>query len=190
MNKWLLLLPLVLLLACGDKKEEQETADNSAFLPVASILRGQIKDVDTSLYNIMKIETKNNVPETTHIRRDEFKKYAADFLALPDLTQKKWKGDYEEANYFDASLESFIHSYTARDEDLETRKQEVLTTQTPDGELHIKTIMADTFKEEKGETIRKNMIWHLDKRFQVITTRQKKNGTEEVEKLQVIWNWL
>lgn len=182
-------IPVFLLLACGDKKDEG-TVDNSAFLPVASILRGQIKDVDTSLYNIMKIETKNDVPETTYIKREDFKKYAADFLALPDLTQKKWKGDYDEANFYDATLESFIHSYTAKDEDLETRKQEVLTNQSPDGQLHIKTIMAETYEEEKGVTIRKNMIWHVDRRFQILTTRQKKNGPEEVEKLQVIWNWL
>lgn len=189
MKKWLIFIPVFLLLACGEDKEEENAADNSAFLPVASILRGQIKDVDTSLYNIMKIETKEK-PETTFIKREEFKKYAADFLSLPDLTQKKWKGDYEEANFYDESLESFIHSYTATDEDLETRKQEVLTTQSPDGQLHIKTIMAETYEEEKGTAVRKNLIWHVDRRFQVITTRQKKNGTEEVEKLQVIWNWL
>lgn len=188
MNKCILLIPIFILIACGDKKEKEETADNTSFLPVSSILRGQVKNVDTSLYSIIKIVTKNNVPETTYIKREEFAKYAADFLSLPDITQEKWKGDYDEVNFFDATLQSYIHSYTAKEEDLEIRKQDILTDQTPEGELQIRTIMAETFKEQKGESIRKNLLWHMDKRFQVITTRHKKNGEEVVEKIQVIWN--
>lgn len=180
-----LLLALIFLAGCKDKKEEGP--DNSAFIPVTSIIQSQVKDVDTSLYSIIKVETVNNQAETTFIKREDFRKYAADFLALPDLRDKKWKGDYDETNFYDDALESIILSYTAKDEDLETRKQELLVDPNPEGNSKVNTIIAETISDKKGEHIKKNMIWHIDQRFQVITTRVKKNGEEEVKKLQVIW---
>jgi hypothetical protein len=189
MNKWLLLF-LVFLAACSNKKKDEEEADNSKFLPVPAILKAQIRDVDTSLYSIIRIHTVDNNPaETSYIKREEFKTYAKDFLDLPDLTQKKWKGDYTETNFYDEALQSGILTYTAKEEDLETRKQELLTEPTPNGDLKVRTIIAETLKEKNGAVIRKNMIWHLDKRFQVITTTEKNNEPEKVEKLQVVWNY-
>ena len=32
------------------------------------------------------------------------------------------------------------------------------------------------------------MLWQVDKRFQVVTIRQKDNGPEQIETLEVIWN--
>jgi hypothetical protein len=42
---------------------------------------------------------------------------------------------------------------------------------------------------ENGDAvIRKNMLWQIDRRFQVVTITQNNDGTEKIEKLQVIWN--
>jgi hypothetical protein len=188
MNKWTLILTLFILAACTNK--EKEGPDNTAFIPVSGIIRAQIRDVDTSLYSIIKIETVNEKADTSYIKREEFKNYAKDFLSLPDLNQKKFRGDYVENNFYDESLQSIVLSYTATDPDLETTKEELLVDPNPEGtDTKVKTIIAETSSEEKDVNIRKNMIWHVDRRFQVITTRHHKDGKEEVKKLQVIWNF-
>jgi hypothetical protein len=43
-------LALLLFSNCGDKEDK-----TSAFLPVDSIIKGEIKDIDTSLYSIIKV---------------------------------------------------------------------------------------------------------------------------------------
>ncbi len=130
----------------------------------------------------------NNVPETTHVKREDFRRHAADFLSLPDLTQKKWKGDYKEDNFYDATLESVILTYTALDEDLETRKQELIVEPSLEEDSKVRTIIAEKISEEKGVMVRKYLLWQIDRRFQVVTTREEKNGKQHVEKVQVIWN--
>ena len=89
MKKWILIAPLVLLFSC--KSEEKEEGRDSGFFPVLTFLKSQVAQVDTSVYSIIKITTVGNQSDTTYIKREDFRKEAADFLSIPDITQKKVK---------------------------------------------------------------------------------------------------
>ncbi len=76
----------VCLYSCGGEKKP-----DSKFFPALSFIKSQVAHVDTSLYRIIKIEKTDSVPDTTFIQRQEFRRYANDFLTIPDITIKKNK---------------------------------------------------------------------------------------------------
>jgi hypothetical protein len=111
MNKLLTcLICLLCLTACKNKKKRDNS--EAQFFPVLSFLKGQAKDIDTSLYRIVKVETVDTTSTTTYIKREEFKNYAKDFLELPDISSDKWKDGYEETKMFDEVLNNVILTYT------------------------------------------------------------------------------
>lgn len=177
-------LALPLLFSCKNGKEE-EAKD---FFPVLSYLKSQVAHVDTSLFRIVKITTVGDRSDTAYIRREDFKKEAADFLSIPDITQKRLSSDYQETELYDESLGSVILSYMPTEEDAEIRRQEVVIEPNQAEGDKVKSIFIDRLIEEGKTTVRKNMLWQVDQRFRVVTITQNEDGTEKIEKLQVVWN--
>ena len=186
MNKWILIPLILLLFSCKTKKKEEDVT--AQFFPVLSFLKSQVAHVDTSLYRIIKITTVGSTTDTVYIPRENFKKEAKDFLAIPDITSEDLKEDYKETELYDESMQSVILSYLPTDEDAEIRRQEVIIQPSPQEGDKVKTIFIDRQMEEGKNSIRKNMLWQVDKRFQVTTITLARDGKEKVEKLQVIWN--
>ncbi len=188
MNKAALLFFIVAFCtACKQKKKPESDVDNTQFFPVVSYLQSQVKDVDTSLYFITKIETANNRSDTLVISREDFRKYAKDFLELPDITDKKWKGDYTEITQYDSSMGRALFFYTAVDEDAELKRQDVTIMPTFGGNDEVKTIYVHLIKDGKDSTVEKKMFWEVDKHFSIVTIVQKENAPEQIKKLQVHW---
>ena len=186
MKKWILIAPLVLLFSC--KSEEKEEGRDSGFFPVLTYLKSQVAQVDTSVYSIIKITTVGNQSDTTYIKREDFRKEAADFLSIPDITQKKLKKDYKETELYDESLQSVILSYMPTEDDAEIRRQEVIIEPQQAETDQVKSIFIDRVMEQGKATVRKNMLWQVDNRFQVITRTKSGKEPEQIEKIQVIWN--
>ena len=186
MKKWILIAPLVLLFSC--KSEEKEEGRDSGFFPVLTYLKSQVAQVDTSVYSIIKITTVGNQSDTTYIKREDFRKEAADFLSIPDITQKKLKKDYKETELYDESLQSVILSYMPTEDDAEIRRQEVIIEPHQAETDQVKSIFIDRVMEQGKAIVRKNMLWQVDRRFQVVTITQNSDGSEQIEKRQVIWN--
>jgi len=186
MNKWIIGLALFMLCSC--KNEEQTAEDESSFFPIKSYIQSQVAHIDTSIYNIRKITTINNQSDTTFIKREEFRALAKDFLDIPDISQRKWRDDYNETKIFDETLNSAILTYTPKDlEDAEIRRQEVIIhPDAAEGE-QVKTIFIEQSIEKGTSTIQKKMLWQVDKWFRIVTITQKLNEPEKVETLQVIW---
>jgi hypothetical protein len=185
MNKWILVSLSLLLFACNN--EEENANEGSDFFPVISFLKSQVAHVDTSLYRIIKITTVGDRSDTTYIRREDFRKEASDFLSIPDITKKRLRKDYKETEMYDESLGAVILSYMPTEEDAEIRRQEVVIKPNPEGDK-VTSIFIDQLTEKGKATVRKNMLWMVDRRFQVVTIGQNPDGTEKIEKLQVVWN--
>lgn len=186
MNKWILISPLVLLFSC--KSEQKEEGQDSGFFPVLSYLKSQVAHVDTSLYRIVKITTVGDQSDTAYIKREDFRKEAADFLSIPDITQKKLKKEYKETELYDESLQSVILSYMPTEDDAEIRRQEVIIQPQQAENDQVKSIFIDRVMEQGKATVRKSMLWQVDHRFQVVTITQNSDGSEKIEKRRVIWN--
>ncbi len=98
MKKYLLLFTIsVFLIAACDQKSEDTQED---FLPALPFIQNDIADVDTSLYPIIKItRTGTAVADTTFVKREEFRGLAAEFLQIPDLSQKEYKKRFTEEKF-------------------------------------------------------------------------------------------
>lgn len=188
MNKWLFgFLLLALCASCKSKKKKETDADNAKFFPVLSFLQSQVKEMDTSLYTITKIETINGKTDTTFIPREEFRKYAKDFLEIPDITEKKWKGDYNEATDYDTTIGRAVFIYSATDPELELQQQHVTILPTFGGNDEVKTIFLHKIINDDDSTVEKKMYWEVKNYFIITTIVQKEDNPEQVRKLQVYW---
>jgi hypothetical protein len=176
-----------LLIAACRQKEKNENA--TEFFPVSSFLKGQVKSVDSSLYRIMKIETRNGRTDTTYIPRQDFSKLAGEFTSLPDIGSDKYYDDYTETQMYDEALESFILTYTTKEEDNEIQRADVMLGRAnEEGTNDVKTVILRTL-ENKGKTsIEKNMVWYVDRKFTIITKTFTKDQPEKINKLEVVWN--
>ena len=184
MKKWIFFALVIGLFACKSKKDKEPEAGS---FPVLSFIQSQVKKVDTSLYSIIKITTVDGRSDTSYIRREDFRKEAADFLSLPDISEKGLKKKYSESQTYDQLLEKAVLLYTAKDPDLEVQREQVLI-QPGNGEPDIvKTLIIDQTIEKADSTVQKNLIWEVDSHFQVAISIQKPNLPERRELIKVIW---
>lgn len=186
MNKWIICIIIATsIVACKGKKKEEKKGQ---IFPVLSYLLAQVKNVDTSLYRIIKIETADSVSDTSFIRREEFRSYAKDFLDIPDISSAKHRDDYDESNNYDDLLDKALLTYTSRNSDNEIFRETVILDRDASGNSLVNTIIIDKQLKNKDSTVIKNMLWEANKRFQVITKTEVPNQPEKVRILQVVWN--
>jgi len=186
MSKWLLLTFLPIVFSCHSESSKEE-GETEPYFPIKSYLQSQIAHVDTSLYTIQLIESQNNRSDTTIIPREEFREQAKDFLEIPDITQSKWKDDFEEKKYFDEDLQSAVITYLPKEEDAEIRRQEVIIKPTANEGDQVKTFFIDRTFEDGSSTIQQRMLWEVNKWFRITTITQKPNQPEHIKTVQVIW---
>ncbi len=184
MNKCLLFLLTIFILSCKSKKDDED----KSFFPVLSFIKSQVAEVDTSVYPILKIVTIDGLSDTVYIKREDFRKYASDFLTMPDISAKKWNDDYEETKLYDEDLKRVILNYMPKDVNEEIRRQEVMIEPGQQSEDEVRTILIERTTTNEDSTVQKNMLWQVDKHFQVVTVANKKNQPEKTEKLRVVWN--
>jgi hypothetical protein len=188
MNRILFTIGTIIFFTACKNNTPQEEKDASYF-PVVSFIKGQIKNIDTSLYRIVKVETVDTIKQITYIKREDFRKYAKDFLDLPDISSSKYKDDYQETKMFDDVLNKVILSYTTTVEDNPVKREDVMLNPTNEsGNSEVKNIIINTLEQAKDSSIEKNMVWYSGKRFTIITKVQKANQPEKIKKLEVIWN--
>src|SRR3569832_1566621 len=127
MKNCLFFLAIVaLLVSCKEKEKEEE----KKFISVLSLIEKQVAHIDTSLYAITKVVTRDSLhSDTFYISRENFRAEAKDFLEIPDLSVKKIARRYNEETRFDELLNRVIITYTPKDpEKEEIQKQEILVT--------------------------------------------------------------
>ena len=174
-----LLLAIFFYYSCKQKK-------NDAF-PAIDFIKGQVANVDTSVYRILKlVSVTDSTYDTTYVKREEFKGLAKDFLETPDIS-KQFGGKYSEERMMNNELGLAVFIATPKDEDLEVRRQEVRILPDPPNDK-VKSIYIEKLNGNKDSSILKRMTWYTDRKFQIITITQKKNEAEKTSVMQVIWN--
>ena len=186
MNKALLpLAALVLLAACsGGKKDDAEAVE---FFPVSSYLHSQVAHIDTSLYPLRKIVRHNGHSDTTFLHRNQFRKEAADFLAVPDIASDKWRDEYTESRIYDDLLKRAVFSYTPKEEDAPVLRQDVTIEPSAEEGDAVRTIFINQITDAADSTVQKKMLWEVGRRFQVVTTVSRKGVPDDTRTLEVWW---
>ncbi|HEV8285111.1 MAG TPA: hypothetical protein VGQ09_12425 [Chitinophagaceae bacterium] len=160
---------------------------NNDVFPAIDFIKGQIAHVDTSMYPIIKLASvTDSTFDTTNIKREDFKTLAKDFLEIPDIS-KEFNGKYIEERMLNNDLGLVVFIATPKDENLEVRRQEVRIEPNPPNDK-IKSIYIEKFKNYNDSSIIKRMTWDTDRKFQIVTITQKKNGEEKTSIMNVIWN--
>jgi hypothetical protein len=185
MKYWLLLAFPLLCFSC---KEKEPDSDESGSFPTLSFIQSQVRDVDTSLYTISKIVTFNGRSDTTPLHRDLFRTEAAPFLNLPDISSKKWKGDYTETKLYDESLKRVVLFYTAKDPEAPIQREQVLIDPDKGAGGEVSTIIVDLYEEQNGSSNHKNLMWEVNQQFQITESIPGPGGTERIRRTRVVWN--
>ncbi len=182
------LIFISILAACNNSKNDTK---QESFISVRSLIEGQVAHVDTSLYSIMRIEyTDSSAHDTTYIRREDFRETAAVFLSIPDLADPKVAKKYmAEPAQYDETLEKVIITYKPIDpEKEEVKKQELLVTPAPATGDKVNNILVLREISNRDSFMKQDMLWLMDRSFQVTTTKQKKGTPETITVTRVIWN--
>ncbi len=190
MKKYICFFSALFLLsfACQQKKSNSGQNQKESFFPVLSFLKSQVAHVDTSLYPIKKIVFTDSIhSDTIFVPREQFRSLAKDFLDIPDLTDKKYKNRYTEEKLFDETLNRVIISYKPKNPDKEElQKQEVLIAPGSSGDK-VNSIIINRLISNKDSFLQKNMLWQVDKSFQVTTIAQKPGQPEITTIMKIIW---
>jgi hypothetical protein len=187
-NCLLLLIGMVFFLPGCHRKEKEP---GKKFISVLSLIREQVAHVDTSLYSIVKVVSTDSLHhDTTYIAREQFGAVANEFLEIPDLSDSKVAKRYkEEPAIYDEMLNRVIITYLPVDPAREEfKRQELLATPVPGEDSKINNILIVREISNRDSFLQKNMLWQMDKYFQIVTRSQKPGQPEIITTTRVTWN--
>jgi hypothetical protein len=185
MKNYLIVPALIVILftACKEKKEAKQEPPIS----VLSIIKGQLNHLDTSLYGITKYETADNTTDTTYLRRDEIRKFAAPFLSLPEIADKNYYKNYTEERLIDAQQETLNITSTAKNENVEIQKQIIVIAMADVSSGKVQSIFIDRYLPSKDSTIEQKLFWEIDNYFSIGSIIEKENQPEKTHFTKVAW---
>jgi hypothetical protein len=183
MNRLTTCLIILLFFGCRDKKRDSE----KSYFSVVEFLQSEARQMDTAHYTILKIETADGRTDTTTIPAKDFRKYANDFLSLPDISSDNRHKDYEETNVYDEDLKSVLLTYMPKNDKEQIRRETVILTPNEVGPSDVKTILVNRIIPGKNETVEKELTWHVDHRFQVVTKTTRGNEPEKISTMVITW---
>lgn len=185
--KQILSVSVILFVTCLAACKSKDKQTKEAFFPILSFIKSQVAHIDTSLYQITKLTSIDSTWDTAYIRREDFRKYAGDFLQLPDLSDKEFAGKYDESKFFDASLNRAIITYTPKDKEQEIQREEVMIEPNSETGDKVKNIIVDKLINSKESSITKRMLWNVDESFQVTTIIQQQGREDSTSTIKIQW---
>ena len=179
------LLTVILLVACKQKKETNEEPPISAL----SIIKGQLNHLDTSFYQLTKIETNGNRTDTSYLKREEITKVAGPFLSLPEIANGKYRDKYDEERLIDAQQQTLNITSTPKpdNENAEIQKQILVVDLTDVSTGKVQSIYIDRFLSAGDSTIQQKLFWEIDRYFSITDIIQKDNQPEKTHRTKVAW---
>jgi len=184
MNK---LLSCLLITACFLSCKSKKLDSTKAYFSVVDYLKAEAKKMDSLPLRFTKITMVDSTSDTTEITKDEFRQQAKNFLTIPDIASPSKMDDYTESNDFDEILNNVLLIYTAKKSEDEVRRETIMMQPDDQGNTHVKTILINTIQPDKDSTVEKNMTWHIDQRFQIVTKKNKPNQTEKINTVVISW---
>jgi hypothetical protein len=170
---------------CKGKETEKQ---KDLFIPAKSIIIEQVNHIDTSLYSIIKVTYRDSTyGDTEYIRREEVRALARDFLELPELTKKKFTEENIPGSADNLPAISYKPINPVKEE-IQRLYFIIDPGLAETGKNVIKTIYIDRSFENKDSSVRKILLWQMDKSFQVTTNRLLPGQRETSSTYKVIWN--
>jgi len=180
-----IIVSLLFLFWCCRDKEKPES-----YLPVTSIIKGQVNHIDTSLYSIIKVTYIDTArSDTAYVKREEVRDLAKDFLTIPELS----KTNYTEENIAGPTNGVSTFTYKPIHPEKEELKQVDLIIDPSleaQGKSQITTIIIDKLFSNRDSSVEKKLLWQMDRSFQVTTIKQLPGQPEVYSSYKIIWSGL
>jgi len=188
MKRYLVILPLLLMIVSCKSKDDNSS---KSYISIVSLVNRQVKAVDSNFaVTLRKITIRDSAhSDTTVISREQFHEEAKAFLDIPDLSLKKIARKYkEETPSYDNMMNRVIFSYTALDPDMVYKSQQMLVI--PDNATGDKVvnIIAVSESVQNGALVRKNLLWQMDKSFQISSSTIRNGVVENITTTKVVWS--
>jgi len=185
MKNYLILPALIAIFfaACKEKKETKQEPPISAL----SIIKGQLNSLDTSIYEIVKYETTDNITDTVYLKREDVRKFAGVFLTLPEIADKEYYTNYTEERLIDAQQQTLNITSTAKNENAEIQKQIMVITLADVSSGKVQSIFIDRYIPSKDSTIEQKLFWEVDKYFSIGSIIEKENQPDKTHLTKVTW---
>ena len=185
MKNYLIVPALIVILfeACKEKKEVKQESPISAL----SIIKGQLNHLDSSLYEIVKYESTDNITDSSYLKRDEIRKFAAPFLSLPEIADKNYYENYTEERLIDAQQETLSITTTAKNENAEIQKQIIVITLSDVSNGKVQSIFIDRYLSSKDSTVEQKLFWEIDNYFSIGNIIEKDHQPEKTSFTKVVW---
>ncbi|RYY53413.1 MAG: hypothetical protein EOO09_18060 [Chitinophagaceae bacterium] len=169
--------------------KNEDKAETEAFFPVLSFIGSQVAMVDTSLNSILRItQVDSTRSDTVNIHREKFRENAAEFLNLPDLSEKKYRDRYRSSKQFDQGLNLVILTFEAIRPEKELIHTEQVTIMPSIGGDKVRNIIINLVSNSRDSSVQKRMLWNADQSFQVSTIKQLPGQPETSSSYKVTWN--
>ena len=179
-------ITIILFCACKEKKGAKEKEDKP--ISVLSIIKGQLKHLDSSIYEVTKFETTGNATDTTYLKKEEIRKYAAPFLSLPEIADTKYYEKYAEDRLLDAQQQTLNITSTLKDTvDAEIQKQIVIIDITDISNGKVQSIYIDRYITSGDSVIQQKLFWVIDKYFSIGSITEKENQPDSTHYLKIAW---
>src|SRR6185503_13787864 len=184
-NYWIIpALIIILLVACKGKKEEKQEPPISAI----SIIKGQLNQLASSMYEFKKIDRIGNRNDTTWLKRDEIRALAEPFLSLPDIADKKIFKKYTEERLIDAQQNTLNITSTLKEgENGEIEKQILIVGLADESSGKVQSIFIDRAINSGDSTIEQKLFWQIDKYFTIGSIIIKETQPEKTYYRKVEW---
>jgi hypothetical protein len=187
-NRFIIILAGSLIFIFNACKGKEKKTEKNSFISALSIIEGQIKEVDTSFYTIIKVNYRDSITrDTEYIPRENFRLVAKDFLDITDLSSER----FTEENIPGPTEKYSTISYKP----IDPAKEEIQRIDfiiDPDpgetGKSVVKSIYIDKGISNKDSSVQKKLLWQMDKSFQVTTIRQLPGKPETNSTYSVSWN--
>ena len=183
-----LVLTIVLLTACNEKKDsKKEEESKESPISALSIIKGQLNHLDTSIYEVKKYETTNNRTDSTYLKRDEIRKVAEPFLTLPEIADQKYSEKYTETRLIDAQQNTLNITSIATSDTAEVQKQIIIISLSPTTNSTVQSLFIDRYLSRGDSTIQQKLFWEIDKYFSIGSIIEKENQPEKIHTTKVTW---
>jgi hypothetical protein len=184
MKKWIVgILMIGLIISCRNKKQDSTTA----YFDVVDYIGAQIKQMDTLSLPFIKITIADSTSDTSRISKEEFHRYANEFLSIPNIASSSKRDDYKETSSFDEILGKVLLIYTPEKNGEVVQNETIMSQPQENADAIVETILIRTTTQEGDLSIEKNLTWHIGKRFQIVTKQTGPKLPEKINTVIVTW---
>jgi hypothetical protein len=170
-------------------KDSTAAADSAAstFIPVADIIRSDLKQIDSFAGGILKKTTINGKQDSAFIKPAQLRQAAQAFL-IPELEPDNFRQSFQENSFMDETTGLLQFMYTPKDQSTSSIRSLIAYVSTGSTGNSINRIYLEREWSAGDTLVQQKLTWRLRQYFYIITIRQPQKGATSTSIEKLIWD--